>query len=160
MVIDIVDHVTAVVADVNAAGDAIERLLGARASRAIALPAMDIRSFRIGATELHLNAPSGPGPVREHLDEHGPSIHHLALRVSHLETALAELSRRGLPARGRIVTTAPGLREVFLDPGATAGLWIQLVERGKQSRGDRFDAEAVHALAAVTASSKIQKALL
>ena len=124
------DHVTAVVADADVAADALQRLLGAEPVAVVALPGMAIRSFRVGDAEIHVNAPTGPGPVDDHLRRHGPGYHHLALRVDALEPAITDLEARGFSLLGAPIETAPGLREVFLDPKTTGGMMIQIVERG------------------------------
>ena len=95
------DHVTAVVADADAAAEILTRLLGAVPVAVVALPGMAIRSFRVGDAELHVNAPTGPGVVDDHLRRHGPGYHHLALRVEDLDGALRELSARGFTPSAR-----------------------------------------------------------
>jgi catechol 2,3-dioxygenase-like lactoylglutathione lyase family enzyme len=143
-----IDHVTAVVTDADAAARALTSLLGAEPVGTVDLPGMTIRSFRVGDTELHVNAPTGPGPVDDHHRKHGVGYHHLALRVDDLDATLADLSARGFTALGTPVETAPGLREVFLDPPKTGGLLIQLVER-RQVLPESYaiDGSAVHRLA-------------
>ena len=143
------DHVTAVVADADAAADALRRLLGAEPVAIVALPGMAIRSFRVGNAEIHVNAPTGPGPVDEHLRRHGASYHHLALAVEDLDASIAELGGRGFAMLGAPVETAPGLREVFIDPRTAGGMLIQLVER-KLAVSERYevDGAAVARLAA------------
>jgi len=132
------DHVTAVVADADAAADALRRLLGAEPVAIVALPGMAIRSFRVGN-----------GPVDEHLRRHGASYHHLALAVEDLDASIAELGGRGFAMLGAPVETAPGLREVFIDPRTAGGMLIQLVER-KLAVSERYevDGAAVARLAA------------
>lgn len=144
----VVDHVTAVVADADAAAIALSPLLGAGPLASVELPAMSIRTFRVGEVEIHVNAPKGPGPVEAHLRAHGPSLHHLALRVVDLDGTLRALAAMGLRALGEPVETAPGLREVFLDPAATGGLLVQLVERRDASVARALDAGALSRLAA------------
>lgn len=142
------DHVTAFVADADAAASVLERLLGEKPVSTVALPGMAIRSFRFGEGEIHVNAPTGPGPVDDHFRRHGPGYHHVALRVDDLDRALAELGDRGFAPLGAPVVTAPGLREVFLDPETTAGLMIQLVERrAVVAEPYDLDADAVGRLA-------------
>lgn len=127
------DHVTAIVADADAAAEALSRLLGVAPIASLALPGMNIRSFRVGSAEMHVNAPTGPGPVADHFRAHGMSYHHVAFRVDDLDRALAELAQRGFAAAGAPIETAPGLREVFLDPKTAGGMLIQLVERRQAS---------------------------
>jgi catechol 2,3-dioxygenase-like lactoylglutathione lyase family enzyme len=143
------DHVTAIVDDADAAAAALERVLGAKPLGAVSLPGMAIRSFRLGEGEIHLNAPTGPGPVEEHHRRHGPGYHHIALRVGDLDATLRDLAARGLHALGAPIETAPGLREVFLDPAGTGGLMLQLVERRDVlAEAYELDGDAVAALAA------------
>ena len=145
------DHVTAVVQNPDAARIFEELLQVAPIGRA-KLPGMSIVTFRLGNIELHLNAPTGPGPVHDHFEAHGPSLHHIAFQVRDLDAALAALAERGYPARGVPAQTAPGLREVFLEPSATAGLWVQLVERTQSVRPEDLDASQTRNLAEGTAS--------
>ncbi|APR79636.1 Methylmalonyl-CoA epimerase [Minicystis rosea] len=123
------DHITAIVPDADAAAEALKRLFGAEPVATLALPGMAIRSFRVGEAEIHVNAPTGPGPVDDHMRRHGPGYHHLALRVDDLDGTMAELGTRGFAMLGTPVETAPGLREVFVDPRTSGGMLIQLVER-------------------------------
>jgi len=123
------DHLTAIVQDSGATTRALERVLGAPAEDEFELPGMSIRTLRVGGVEIHVNAPTGPGPVREFFNRHGAGLHHLALRVVDLDAKLAALAAISIPALGTPIETAPGLREVFLDPAHTGGLLIQLVER-------------------------------
>ena len=148
-----IDHVTAVVSNADDAAATLSRLLGIRPCASLDLASMAIRSFRVGSAEIHLNSPRASGIVADHYAAHGPSIHHLALRVDDLDASLAELSTMGFRSRGEPVETAPGIREVFLDPTTTAGLWIQLVHRTEASTND-FDASAVEALASTATPSR------
>lgn len=123
------DHVTAVVADVEAAAEMLARLLERAPVAAVTLPGMAVRTFVVDGVEIHVNAPTGPGPVADFFKASGPGIHHLALRLEDLDAGLVGLHARGFRTLGAPVETAPGLREVFLDPRTTCGLFIQLVER-------------------------------
>ncbi len=151
-----VDHVTAIVRDVEAARTALSRLLGAEPTHEVALPGMAIRTFRIGEVELHLNAPTGPGPVRDFLDRAGgPAYHHLALAVENLDAAIEDAARSGFGTLGPPIETAPGLLEVFLDPASTGGIMIQLVQRS--THDIVLDPTAVGALVTQGANDAVSK---
>ncbi len=134
------DHVTAIVGDVDAAASALERLLGKKPTAIVRLPGMDIRSFRIGKSEIHVNAPTGPGPVQEYFRKHGNGYHHVALCVDDLDATIVQLAERGFAPLGQPIETAPGLREVFLDPSTAGGLMIQLVERRTET-SDHYEVD-------------------
>jgi methylmalonyl-CoA/ethylmalonyl-CoA epimerase len=148
-----IDHVTAIVNDANEAAKTLSRLLGIAPCASLDLTSMVIRSFRIGSAEIHLNSPRGPGIVQDHHAGHGPSFHHLALRVEDLDATLEELLTVGFRSKGEPIETMRGVREVFLDPATTSGLWIQLVQRRSNSANE-FDACAVEALASTTTSTR------
>jgi len=140
------DHVTAVVGDLPGATAALAGLLGSEPIAELALPGLAIRSFQLGDAELHLVAPTGEGPVADFQRKTGGGFHHLALRVEALDDALASLASRGFRPLGAPVETAPGLREVFLDPATTGGLLLQLVERAAGDHATQLDAAAVAGL--------------
>ena len=137
-----VDHVTAIVADLEACSRVMTLLLGGGPASSIELPSMRIHTYRLGEVELHLNTPTGPGPVRDALERDGPGFHHVAFRCADLSQSIAELASFGLPTRGQPVETAPGVFEVFLDPAPFGGLAIQLITRR--------DGEVVRALSAAS----------
>ena len=97
---------------------------------------------------MHVNEPTGPGPVADYQRRHGPGYHHLALRVEDIDRSLRELSTRGFAALGAPIETMPGLCEVFLDPSTTGGLLIQLVQRAAVSSTNELDPNAVSRLVA------------
>lgn len=148
-----IDHVTVIVSDVEATRVALSALLGAEPTHEVALPGMAIRTFRLGDVELHVNAPTGPGPVRDFLERSGgPAYHHVALRVADLDATLARARDAGFRALGGPVETAPGLREIFLDPTSTGGVMIQLVER-RSADGDTLDGAAIGELVSQLSSA-------
>ncbi len=142
-----VDHVTAIVADRAAAASALARLLGEEPAGSVELPGMAISTFAIGGVEIHVNAPTGEGPVREHLRAHGEGYHHLALSTDDLDAEIARIEGLGFRVLGAPVETAPGLREIFVDPKTAGGLLIQLVERAAKVGAGSLQGEAVDALA-------------
>jgi len=82
------------------------------------------------ATGVQLVAPSWDGsPVARFLGRRGPGLHHLALTVSDIDTAVSELHRRGV----RVLTDGPrpgtaGSRITFVHPHDAGGVLVELVE--------------------------------
>lgn len=150
------DHVTAIVPDAAALAQVLSLVTGQAVSSTIELPGMRVLTFRIGDLELHVNQPTGPGPVADALASKGPAFHHVALACDDLDATLARLKAAGLEAQGQPVETAPGLREVFLRPAQTAGLFVQLVERRHAEVTHALDAEAVSALARIGEDERVE----
>lgn len=142
------DHVTAIVDDLERVSAMLEALLGITPVGEAEVAGMRIRTFRIGGVEVHVNQPIEHGAPRAHLEAHGPSFHHVAFRCRDLDETLATLTERGLTTAGEPVETAPGLTEVFLSPSATGGLPIQLVQRRTREPSElALGSDAVRALA-------------
>jgi methylmalonyl-CoA epimerase len=86
----------------------------------------------VGESSIELLQPtSADSPVGKFLEKRGEGIHHVCLAVENLETALADLSRKGF----RLIHTAPvpgagGKRVAFLHPEAGRGVLIELAEKG------------------------------
>ncbi|WP_394838410.1 VOC family protein [Pendulispora rubella] len=147
-----IDHVTAVVGDTEAATHALACVTGAGPCAEVNSARMSVRTFLAGPVAIELTTSTSQGPVRDFYDAHGPIFHHVAFRVDDLDERMTALAARGLPTLGAPIDTAPGVREVFLDPKHTGGLMIQLVER--RSEGHQpLDPEAIERLAGSTASS-------
>jgi methylmalonyl-CoA/ethylmalonyl-CoA epimerase len=80
---------------------------------------------------LEILAPEGgtEGPIAKFLEKKGSGIHHIALSVDSVDSALAHLKAKGV----RLVdeTPRPGAHQTriaFVHPEATGGLLIELVE--------------------------------
>ncbi len=91
-----------------------------------------VRALRSGESLVELLEPTRPeSPVQKFLDKRGPGLHHLALRVVGLESEIERLLTQG----ARFVSADPaprpgrhGTRIVFLHPGWTSGVLVELVE--------------------------------
>jgi methylmalonyl-CoA/ethylmalonyl-CoA epimerase len=86
----------------------------------------------IGESHLQLLEATGPGVVGRFLERRGPGLHHIALEVSDLDEAVADLLRREV----RMVDEAPrpggmGTTIAFIHPSAMGGLMVELVGGGR-----------------------------
>lgn len=87
--------------------------------------------FPVGESEVELlEATADSSPVAKFISKRGEGIHHIALRVEDLETALAELKQKGI----RLIDEMPrpgagGAKIAFLHPASTNGVLIELCER-------------------------------
>ncbi len=99
--------------------------------------AVRVRAFQAGDSLIELLMPlDASSPIQGFLEKRGAGLHHLALRVDHLETEIARLQALGavfispVPRVGRA-----GTRVVFLHPKWCGGVLIELVEHRQQFSG-------------------------
>ena len=92
--------------------------------------AVRVRAFKSGDSLIELLMPlDASSPIQGFVEKRGAGLHHLALRVDHLETEIARLQLMGavfispVPHAGRA-----GTRVVFLHPKWCGGVLIELVE--------------------------------
>lgn len=87
----------------------------------------------VGDTEIELLAATGPdSPVARFIETRGEGIHHIALEVPDIETALEALRVRGF----RLIDETPrtgagGMRVAFIHPKSAGGVLLELCERPK-----------------------------
>lgn len=125
-----IDHVGAAVPSLDDAIPFFEKLLGATASEVHDVPSLGLRICFVG--DFELIEPGDPESyIGQLVAERRTHVQHLAFRVPDLEAAMAEFVADGFdlldvePRRG-----ATGHRIAFLHPASTAGLMLELVERG------------------------------
>ena len=87
----------------------------------------------VGETNLELVQSTEPdGVMAKYVAKKGEGIHHIALEVEDIDSAVEELKAKGMtmidqkPRKG-----AHGARIAFLHPKATHGVMIELVEPGQ-----------------------------
>lgn len=81
----------------------------------------------LGNTHLQLVEPLVPDhPLQEWLRLHGPSLHHLCLRVPEVAAVMAEAPRHGLPTAPAAHQGTLGKRALFLDKSATQGVQVEV----------------------------------
>jgi methylmalonyl-CoA epimerase len=85
----------------------------------------------VGDANLELLEPTSPdSPIAKFIEKRGEGIHHICLRVDHLEEELVRLKAAGY----RLINEAPvpgahGCRVAFLHPSAGNGVLIELSEK-------------------------------
>ena len=127
-----IDHIGIATLDLEAASAAY-RAIGLEplgADEDVASQAVRVRAFQAGDSLIELLMPlDDRSAIHGFLQKRGAGLHHLALRVDHLETEIARLQMMGaifispIPRVGRSAT-----RVVFLHPKWCGGVLIELVE--------------------------------
>jgi methylmalonyl-CoA epimerase len=121
------DHVGIAVADAAAAAARWESTVGLSAGHSEVVGAT--RATFLGPGEaIELVAPTADeGPIARFLDERGPGLHHLALRVADVDRAIES----GRIAPDSVVDGprigARGHRVAFQDPAVTDGVLVEFV---------------------------------
>ena len=121
-----IDHVAIAVADLAAAVELFEKILGRKAGRGerVAEQRVETAEFDLGGTAIEIVRGTEEGsPVQKFVERRGPGLHHIG-------QALAELEAAGL----RPVETAPrpgraGTLVAFLHPGSASGVLVELVQK-------------------------------
>jgi methylmalonyl-CoA/ethylmalonyl-CoA epimerase len=88
-----------------------------------------ISRFGPGA-QIELVTPARPGsPIEGFLERRGPGLHHIAFQVDEpLASVVERLRAEGIEPAGEIVPSSDGRPSVFLHPGTTGGILVELVE--------------------------------
>ena len=131
-----IDHVAIAVADLDAAIQMFESVLGMKVKHRedVAGFKVKIATLGTGGTDIELiQATSPDSPVAKFVAERGPGLHHVALAVPDIETALGMLREQGV----QLIDQTPrpgkdGSRVAFIHPKATGRVLCELVENRRR----------------------------
>jgi methylmalonyl-CoA/ethylmalonyl-CoA epimerase len=126
-----IDHVAIAVADVDEALAKWQQAFGltAKTREVVASQKTEAVLLPIGESNVELISPKGNEGLQKFLDKKGPGIHHIAIEVEGIESALTFLKGIGVqlidetPRKG-----ARGHKVAFIHPKATGGVLVELVE--------------------------------
>ncbi len=87
----------------------------------------------VGETRFELLEPTeDDSPIAKYLEKRGEGIHHIALKVTNIEEALAAMKEKGVKLiNEEPVPGAHGTRVAFLHPKGTRGVMLELVEENE-----------------------------
>ena len=128
-----IEHVGIAVKDLNSISEIFGDLLGLdlRRREKVADQQVITDIYHAGKDKLEfLKATSPDSPIAKFLEKRAEGIHHIALTVDNLQTALDYLSKQGvqlIDIKPRI--GAEGLKIAFLHPKTTGGILIELCEK-------------------------------
>lgn len=141
------DHVGIAVADLDAACERYERLLGARVEYREVVEGQGVEVAFLdlpGDAAVELVAPlREDSPVGRFLASRGEGLHHLCYRVPDVAAALRDLAEAGAP----LVDERPrrgshGSLIAFVAPAAFGGVLVELKERSSADTGNATPATA------------------
>lgn len=126
-----IDHVAICVADTDQAIAKYKQVLGVEPAvrEVVESQRTEATLLPIGETSLELIAPKGNDGLVKFLEKRGPGLHHIAIEVEGLTSALATLKALGVPLIDETPRKgARGHNVAFLHPKATGGVLVELVE--------------------------------
>ena len=125
-------HIAIAVRSLEEAVPAYRKLLGDQEGTEEIVDEQKVKAvfFSAGESRIELLEATGPdSPIAKFLERRGPGLHHIALTVPDLESALKELKQAGMvlidekPRAG-----AGGERIAFVHPENFSGVLMELVE--------------------------------
>jgi methylmalonyl-CoA epimerase len=130
-----VHHVGLAVADLDAALETYERLLGLAVEHRSEVPEQGVEAASLvaGSSRIELLAPTGPDtPVGRFLEKRGEGMHHVAYEVADVAAALTDLRAAG----AELIDEEPrhglfGLEVAFVHPSSIHGVLTEVVARGR-----------------------------
>jgi methylmalonyl-CoA epimerase len=127
-----IDHVAIAVEDLDRAADLFATVLGMRVKHREEVPGFKVKTATLetGGADIELiQATSPDSPIAKFVAERGAGLHHVALRVPDIDTALSMLREQGVALIDQ--TARPGKdgsRVAFIHPKATGRVLCELVE--------------------------------
>ena len=134
-----IHHLGVAVDDLDDALSTYERFFGARLEHRETVPdqGVEAATMLLGDGRVELLRPLGDDtPVGKFLQNRGPGMHHMALRVDDIEQALAEAAAAG----AELIDHSPrvglfGLRVAFIHPHSVDGVLVELVQPANEGNG-------------------------
>jgi len=135
-----IDHIGIATNNIEEVASLYCGAFGLAVSETEEVPAQKVRvaMLPVGESRIELlEATSDDSPISKFLAKRGPGIHHVALHVVNIRTALADLKAKGT----RLIDEAPrpgagGCLVAFIHPSSTGGVLIELVERPLENRNE------------------------
>lgn len=130
-----IDHVAIAVEDLDETVAQFQRLFGASVAHRETIEGygVEVATVDLGNTSIEFVQGRTPdSPTRKYVDRRGPGIHHVALEVDDIESAMASLSRAG----AELIDRAPrrgkgGSKVAFIHPRSTGKILYELVQNAK-----------------------------
>ncbi len=127
-----IDHIAIAVADIASAESFLKQAFGLEAGAVEEVPSQGVRVafFDVGGVSLELLEPLDEASgLHKFLEKRGAGLHHIALRVDDIPSALAHLKSLGV----RLIDEEPregahGKRIAFVHPKNETGTLIELCE--------------------------------
>jgi methylmalonyl-CoA/ethylmalonyl-CoA epimerase len=125
-----IEHIGIAVSDLKTAVRFYEDIFGLECYAIEEVAEQKVRTafFRIGQTKIELIESTDPdGPIGKFIEKRGEGIHHIALSVENVNSALQEIEKKGVQLIDKQSRKgAEGLSIGFLHPKSTFGVLTEL----------------------------------
>lgn len=127
-----IHHIGIATEGINGAANIWRDVLGLEPDHTEEVPGQKVRvcMLPLGASRLELLEPmSADSPISKFLEKRGGGIHHIAVAVEDIRSALSDLKAKG----ARLIDETPragagGCLVAFIHPSSTGGVLLELVE--------------------------------
>jgi len=127
-----VEHIGIAVADLGAAIEKLEMVLGVKCSsrERVESNKVEVAVFQVGGTKIELVTPTcETSPVSKSLAQRGNHIHHICLKVRDIQGCLDDLSAKGIGLVDRTARDgALGHKIAFISPKSVCNILMELSE--------------------------------
>lgn len=128
-----VDHIGIAVNNLDEALEIYEKILGLKTDKICVAEDQKVKIalLHAGETRIELLEPKdGEGPVARFIEKRGEGVHHIAFRVTDIESFLQKMKEKGI----RLVDEKPrigveGFKIAFLHPKSTKNVLLELCEK-------------------------------
>ncbi|HLI08302.1 MAG TPA: methylmalonyl-CoA epimerase [Ktedonobacteraceae bacterium] len=130
-----IDHVAIIVRNLEQALAFYRDRLGIEPGEVKEVPTEQVRiAFLplggIAGSEIELIEPTtNDSSLTRFLEKRGEGLHHICLEVDDIDAALAEMREKGVPVLDQQPRTAAEGRAIFLHPGGTNGVLLELLQK-------------------------------
>jgi methylmalonyl-CoA/ethylmalonyl-CoA epimerase len=129
-----IDHVAIAVENLDDTLEILERVFGVSADHReeIAAYNVEVATLTLGNTAIELVQGTTPdSPIAKYIARRGPGIHHIALNVDDIESAIATVGKDARMIDQKARTGKDNSRVAFIHPSSTAGILFELVQNRK-----------------------------
>jgi methylmalonyl-CoA/ethylmalonyl-CoA epimerase len=135
-----IDHVAIAVEDLDETLAQFEQLFGAKVEHRETIDGygVEVATVNLGNTCIEFVEGKTPdSPTRKYIDKKGPGIHHIALEVDDIASAMATLTAAGAEMIDRSPRPGKGGSKVaFVHPRSTGRILYELVENKPPEHND------------------------
>jgi len=127
-----IHHIGIATTGIDDAAGLWQDLLGLQADHTEDVPGQKVRvcMLPVGESRLELlESTAADSPIAKFLEKRGSGIHHIALAVDDIQSALADLKAKGAKLIDETPRTgASGCLVAFIHPSSTGGVLLELVQ--------------------------------